>query len=458
MGIKTTIVLLAVLAALGAYYFFVERHKPSEQEMEQQARAVFQLDRSNIKSLEIAYAGDEIRCEKGESGWAMVSPVQAKSDETVVAALLTEISKLESDRVLSTAEAGRPEDFGLDDPDLRVSVTLSDPPDSHWVLVGDETPTGDAYYCFVDNRESIVLIPSPTVSIHFKKKPFDLRDKTALQFDIDQVVGLELSHDNVKIRGERRKGGPWKLVEPIEAKGEDTEINSVLFDLQNAKVREFLDEEPNDLAGFGLEEPAATVRLRLGAARTLASIKFGKETDEGGTVFASRSGYSNVVKVDKRLLDKVKTDFSDLRRKRLLDFATSDVASIDISKGDSLFSCVRDSAGEWTAIVPENRPLKKWKMNGVASQLSFLRAFSFVDDAEPDLGRMGLAEPQLTVTVTLMDSTATRLELGAVEEDEIYVRAEGQIAKVSDDFLQDMAGLVRDPPYVEEEEEEGVDE
>jgi hypothetical protein len=447
--------LLIVFAALGSYYLFVERDKPSEQERERLARAVFQVARDSIRTLDLEYEGIAIRCERSDGAWEMVRPVQAKSDETAMAALLAEISKLEANRFLPAEETGSPEEFGLDDPFLQVAVTTSASPDSHWIQIGDQTPTGDAYFSFVNDRDRIVLLPSSTVDTNFKKKPFDLRDKTVLDIDVGQVVGLEISHDEVRVGAERRKGGSWKLVEPIEAKGEDTEINSVLFDLANAKVREFVEEEPQDLSLYGLDEPAATVKLRIGAGRSLRSIDFGVETDEGGMVYAKRSGYSSVVKVDERLLDKVDTDFAELRRKKILDFATTDVVALSVTMGDSLFSCVRDTVGEWTAVVADSTPLKKWKMNGVASQVGFLRAFSFVDDPEPDLERMGLEKPQVIVTVTLTNSTAVGLELGAVEEDELYVRAEGQIAKVSDDFLKDMIELVRDPPYVDEDEEEG---
>jgi len=455
LNVRTTVILLIVFAALGSYYLFVERDKPTEMEQERLARAVFDVERDSIAALNLTYEGLETRCEKGDGGWEMVEPVRAKADETAMAALLERISKLEADRFIPAEEMGSPADFGLDSPFIEIGLTLSSPADSHWVLLGDKTPTGDSYYSFADNRDEIALISSSVVDNNFKKKPFDLRDKTVLEFEVDQVTAMEITHGAVELRMERRKGGPWKLVEPIEARGEDTEINSVLFDLKNTKIREFTDEDPADLAPFGLDDPAAVVKLFIGAGRRLTSISFGNETDEGGTVYALRSGYSNVVEVDTRIMDKVKVDQTDLRRKRILDFEAADVAAIDIAMGDSLFAGVRDSAGEWTALAPESKPLKKWKMNGVSSQLAFLRAFSFVDDTEPDLQRMGLAEPRVIVTVTLSDSAVVSLDLGSVEDDELYVRAEGQVAKVSDDFLQDMIELVRDPPYVEEEEEEG---
>lgn len=455
MSVRTTIILLVIFAALGSYYIFVERGKPTEQEVERLERAVFQVERDSIRTLDIAYEGEEIRCEKGGLGWEMSAPVTAKSDETAMGALLSQISNLEADRFLPAAETGTPDEFGLGDPFLEIAVTLSAPPDSHWIQIGDQTPTGDAYYAFVNDRDRIVLLPSSTVDGYFKKKPFDLRDKTVLEMEVGQVVGLEISHGDVNLRAERRKGGPWQLMEPTEARGEDTEINSILFDMANAKVREFVEEEPQDLLPYGLDDPVATVKLRIGAARSLKSIDFGAETDEGGTVYALRSGFSNVVKVDERLLDKVRTDISDLRRKRILDFATTDVAAFEISMGDSSFSCVRDTLGEWTAAGPDSMPLKKWKMNGIASQISMLRAFSFVDDPEPDLERMELGEPQVIVRVTLTNAPPAELELGAVEDGEVYARAEGVIAKVSEDFLNDLIELVREPPYVEEEEEDG---
>jgi hypothetical protein len=451
LNLRTTLILLLVFLTLGSYYFFVERKKPTEQEKEKQEKSVLHFDRLAMQSLEIAGEGESIRCVKTDKGWEMQRTLAAKCDEAAVASVLASLSSLQATRFLP-ADSTSLAQFGLEEPSIRVAVASSSPPDSHWLFVGDETPTGDAYYAFADGRDRVALIPSSAVDANYKKSPFDLRDKAVLDFTVAQTRGLEIDYDHMKIKCERATtSAPWNLAEPITASGDDTEINSVLWDIENAKVRKFIDQETADLSAYGLKNPAATVRVYIGAGRTLKKLDFGAETEEGGTVYAKRLGQPGVVMVDKRLLDKVKKEPIDLRQKRLFNFATTDIASIEISMGDSAFSCVRDTTGEWFASGAEHRHLKKWKMNGVASQISFLRAFSFVDNPKQDLASAGLSSPQVTVVVTLSDTTTATLELGSVEGDELYVRAGGQIAVVSAGLLHDMKDIVRNPPYVEEE-------
>ncbi len=450
MNLRTTLILLLIFLALGSYYVFVERNRPTEQEIERREKSVLRFEREAAQALEIQYGGEDIRCIKSDEGWEMVRPVADKCDETAVAAVLASLASLKADRFLD-AEGAELENFGLDDPSIRISVASYSPPDSNWLFIGAETPTGDTYYSMANGRDSIALVPSSTVNSSYKKSAFDLRDKKVLDFEVGPTRGLEILYDDVKFTCERIPDRPWQIREPFRAQGDDTEINSVLWDLENAKVREFIDEPSEDLSEYGLDDPAATVKVFVGAGRSLMRLDFGDEAEEGGVVYAKRRGRSEVVKVDKRILDKVKTDPSDLRQKRLLDFATSDVTAIDISMVDTTFSCVRDSTGEWHTAPPNSRPLKKWKMNGVSSQISFLRAFSFIDEPEADLSGTGLLEPQVKIVVTLSDTGAAVIDLGAVEGDELFVKTDKQVAKVSGGFLDDMRDVVRNPPYEEEE-------
>jgi hypothetical protein len=442
---------LLIFLALGAYYVFVERNKPSEQEMERIEKTVLEFERAGIGSLEMRLEGEDIRCVKAGEQWEMQRPVETQCDETLIAAILEALSSLQAERFLP-ADSGSPDVYGLDTPAIEVSVASTAPADSHWIMIGDQSPTGNTYFAYVDTKDRIALLPSSVVDGKLKVTAFDFRDKTVLDFEVVHARVLTIAYDDTKIAVERAYQRPWNITGPIEARADETEINSILWDIENAKVREFIDEPGDDLSVYGLDPPAVTVRVLVGASKSLRRLDFGKETEEGGLVYAKSHLKDNVMLVDKRLVEKVQTaDLMDLREKRLFDFAADDVAAMDIVMGDSIFSCARDTSGEWTTTGAERVTLKKWKMNGVASQLSFLRAFSFVDDPNPDVARMGLDRPQLVVTASLYDTTSAVLEFGTAEGDEIFIRAGGQYATVSGGFATDLKDILRNPPYVEEE-------
>jgi hypothetical protein len=450
VNIRTTIILLLIFLALGAYYVFVERNKPSERELEQIEKTALDIDRAAIESLELRLEGEDIRCVKAGEEWEMRRPVEAGCDETLIASILESLSPIRAERFieLGSESAGQ---YGLDNPDIEISVASSSPPDSHWIMIGDKTPTGDTYFAFVDTRDRIALLPASAIDGKMRATAFDFRDKTVLDFEVAQARVLDITYDDTQIIVERAFEEPWEITTPIQGRGDETEINSILWDIENAKVREFIDDPDEDLAAYGLDKPAATARILIGAGKSLRRLDFGKETEDGGLVYAKRTLHDNIVLVDKRLMEKVQAELVDLREKRLMQFAADDVAAIDIVMGDSTFSCARDTSGEWVTAAPANMPLKKWKMNGVASQLSFLRAFSFVDDPNPNTRRMGLDAPQLSVTVSLADSGAATLNLGTADGDEVYIYANGQYATVSSGFMDDLKDILRNPPYVEEE-------
>lgn len=450
MNLKTTLILLLIFLALGAYYLFVERGKPSDEELERIEMTALQFDRAGIESFELRQDEEDVRCIRAGEEWEMRRPVEAQCDETLIASILESLSSLQAERFLE-ADSTSLGQYGLEDPVIELSVASSSPPDSHWIWIGDKTPTEDAYFSLVDRRDRIALLSSSTVDGKLKAKAFDFRDKTVLDFEVADARVLEIEYDDTKIRMERAFERPWNITNPIQGKGDETEINSILWDIENAKVREFIDDPAEDLAVYGLDKPTATAKVLIGAGKSLRRLDFGDETEEGGLVYAKRTRHDNIVLVDKRLLEKVQLELIDVREKRLFDFAADDVSAIEIVMGDSAFSCARDTTGEWTTGEPENMSLKKWKMNGLASQLSFLRAFAFVDEASPNIARMGLDLPQVRVTVSLYDSSEATLDLGAADGDEVYVFAGDQYATVSGGFLGDLKDILRNPPYVEEE-------
>ena len=84
-GLRSNLILLVVAASLGAYIYFVERHRAPASEATPNER-LFNFEAEDISNLQItASDGSVSQLQQNASGeWALVEPVQAVAEDTTV--------------------------------------------------------------------------------------------------------------------------------------------------------------------------------------------------------------------------------------------------------------------------------------------------------------------------------------------------------------------------------------
>ena len=111
-GMRSTLVLLVVALALGAYIYFVESDRPPSGTPDA-LEAVFDVDSDDIDSLSVtAGNGDRTVIEKDGDRWRIVEPFPVNVDVTEVVSLSSSLANLEMQRVVAGAR-GRPRAGGV---------------------------------------------------------------------------------------------------------------------------------------------------------------------------------------------------------------------------------------------------------------------------------------------------------------------------------------------------------
>ena len=106
-----TYVAVAVLAALGAYIYFVESKR--EDKPEKAKEKVFALDKAKVLGLTLSAEGqEEVELVRDKDGWRMTAPVAVAADAAEADALVSSLQTLEMDEVVAAsppdlAEIGR---------------------------------------------------------------------------------------------------------------------------------------------------------------------------------------------------------------------------------------------------------------------------------------------------------------------------------------------------------------
>jgi hypothetical protein len=270
------------------------------------------------------------------------------------------------------------------------------------LLIGAKTPTGGDLYAKLADEKRVFLIPA-YLDTSFDRKPFDLRDKSILRFERDKVDRVEIAHGSTKIEIVKA-GTDWMITSPVKARADFSAVEGLITRLQSAQMKSVVAESADKMAEYGLEKPAAVATLGTGSSR--ATLAFGRSTAEKD-VYARDISRQVVVTVGNDLLDDVKKEVTDLRRKDVFESRPFNMTRVEITRGADTFTFEKtrqkDNTDKWRRVAPKPGDVDAAKMDTLLSRLTGLRAQSFADSS----ARTGLGSPALTVSVRFDDGKRT---------------------------------------------------
>jgi hypothetical protein len=156
---RHTLILLAVLAALGAYVYFFEVKKPEEDSTTAETPKVFAYTAQDVTRLAVADAqGGTAAVQRGEGEeWEVVAPVQDVADSTRVESLVSRLASLTASRVLTGVAEIELADYGLVAPELTATLTISDGSKVS-LFTGYQTFNKAGYYALRDDGPDVYII------------------------------------------------------------------------------------------------------------------------------------------------------------------------------------------------------------------------------------------------------------------------------------------------------------
>ncbi len=386
-GLRSTLVLLVVAVGLGGYIFFFERHRPPASDPEPNEQ-LFDFETDDVAELRVA-AGDDAVTELRRTGgaWEVVAPVAGAADDSAASSIASTLASLEIQRVVEEGPVDL-EPFGLAEPALEVGFTLADAADARRLLIGEQTPTGGDRYAKLGDSDRVFLVAGYLNST-FDKTTFDLRDKTVLDFERGDLDGLEIAAGERVIRF-AQEGDDWRIVEPLAAGADFSTVEGLLGSLSNGRMHSVESETADALESFGLAEPAISVTLSAGSATT--TLHVGDETPDGSR-YARDLSRPLVFTIDASLVTSLEQEAAEYRRKGLFAFRSFNATRLEVERPDGtvVFEKTEAETDEeedvWSRTEPGSADVPRADMDSLLSQVSVLRAESFVASrAEAGLG------------------------------------------------------------------------
>jgi hypothetical protein len=455
---RNLLILLVLGLGLGAYVYFVEMKREPTSATEdggaggsgsESRKKVFGdgLEAAKIEELRLTSSTGERTTLKKTGGavekggaaasaapaaaalgtWQIVEPIQSAVDETEVTSVTSNLATLESTRVVDE-NAKDLAKYGLAEPKVEVAFKAAGDKDYRRLFVGGKTPTGGDLYAKLANDSKVLLIPAYLES-SLDRSTFQMRDKSILKFERDQVNAVEVTSGPTSMTFSKQ-GDTWALTHPYRARTDSTAIDGLIGRIGSGQMKSLAAQEatPADLHKYGLVKPTALVTLISPSGRTGLMVGTPSPTSGAGAtpaapgtppgsseptgegVYAKDVSRPLVFTVDKTLADDLKKGPADYRLKDIFDFREFTGTKIEVTRAGATVTFEKKketpppapaaaagkdaakAAGKaaptpppepvekWTQVAPQApKPVEEAKINDIAAKVASLRADTFVD-------------------------------------------------------------------------------
>ncbi|HEV3257785.1 MAG TPA: DUF4340 domain-containing protein [Gemmataceae bacterium] len=382
--------------------------------------------------------------------WDLAKPVHDHTDPDKLKSVLAAVPDIWAEQFIQGAKKDLAA-YGLKDPTESISVTQPGgetitlligkpspreekrtvmrpsppgPPSMPELPPHEETIVTRFRYAKLKDNEQIFEIKDDKLK-DILVKADTLRDPRLARFSTDDVRRVEVTDTGGTIVLDKVKD-QWRLKEPVHADAETSKVNDLLDKLSGleAKGPDIIDHA--DPKSYGLAIAAATVRIKVEETKGKGEVQtkkqktltflVGKDEAARSKVYVRLKGWERINGVDDSLVKLVRRPALAYRNRRIFDFASSDLAKVEVENGGTRFALeqVKDT---WRLASPVRADVDSTKAFQLADDLGRLEAEDYLSDTptKEELDkRYGLAKPAVraTVTFTKKDKPAKSLLVG----------------------------------------------
>lgn len=393
-------------------------------------KTLLNFSTGNIKRIQIIRDENPLELKRKGEVWEISGVRGAQGDNDAIMNFLQSIqfSKIQE---FINENPDSLEPYGLTPPKLKL-VLEGEKGKTHTIALGNSKDER-GYFTKINDSSNVILTGAKLFQT-LSQKTVAFLDKTLLEFEEKEILELSLRSDKETIHAVRAGDKNWDILSPIKTTADLSTMNSLLFDLKDAKITEFIKISLDIPEVFGLNNPRKSLHLKMKDGKIWA-LQLGNQSSDGQQVFANRSDESTVFSISKEVVGKLFRSLHDLRNKKLLEFESDEVNKISIETPDTLFELKKNDS-EWILEKPE-----KIKTLHIGHDLVWsLKGLEFNSIVSPPLpaNLSGLDTPLFTISIWKNDlEEITTLKVGKHfdKEQEYIVQSKNQQYRVKNKFL-----------------------
>jgi hypothetical protein len=393
MKLRGLLIAAAVLTALlGALYWSNHHGSNADSAVKTAVDAptkILSLSQSDITGLTIHRKTEPpIDLSRNNSGvWQITAPKSLAADQDSVSSVLSALSSLNAERLLEE-QASDLASYGLTAPSVEIDVTSKNNK-TQKLLIGDQTPSGNAFYAVLAGDHRLFTVASYTKS-SVDKTVDDLRDKRLLTADFDKVSQVELITQRPEKKQDvtfARNKDAWQILKPAPYRAESYKVEDLVRSLKEAKMEAGSDDS-KDAAAFKSAVPFAIARIS--GASGMQELEIRKAKDN---YYAKSTGLPGIYKVPATLATSLDKPLDDFRNKKLFDFGYEDPNKFEFHDGAKSYVFTHSGSDWWSA---DSKKLDDSTVQALLGNIRDLSAEKFPDS--------GFTAPSLEIIVTSNDN------------------------------------------------------
>ncbi len=435
--IRWIIALVVAVIALCAIYFVVD-NKADDREHQQQmgaAKTLFSVDSSTVTRITLEnedgyFAFD---WDTTNATWQLASAEQFSFNTYAISTICNYFCELSSEKTV-VFDCQDTSVYGFDHPTTLKVYTTETTEDTPFTLyIGDSTPTYDAYYAMLPGSNDVYTIGYTQGSVFCADK--NMLKNTYLFDTFSTLVDYyELIHgDETVLSIERDSDSLWKMTVPRDYAVHSSNITNLMDNLVRVQVDQFVEENPTDLAQYGLDAPQYTLKLRgtINGNAVTRELLFGNmitENDNETQMYGYMSDSKQVFIITKASVSFLKEDSLHYILPYCVDVSIEDLSKIEIDMGDVYDmqeTLYLDYANEQYALGDID--IDAYEDEGILTLYqNFYRAVANLQFTAMDLDAVPEGEAAVTIRYTHIDGSETLAEFVAQAENNFYLVVNGE--------------------------------
>ncbi|MFA5858440.1 MAG: DUF4340 domain-containing protein [Elusimicrobiota bacterium] len=386
---------ISVLVVLAVYFFVVEQKlMPQWKHSAAVAKKIVPIDKDNIVKFEHIRSTVTIVCEKRDKQWFMVQPVSAKADNEEIDSVLSVVTGTDIEDKFKTDELPIA-DCGLENP--RLTMKFTDNKGKTYVLgLGDYNPTNSFVYVKRGDIKEVMTVWK-YVYDDADKAVFDFRDKTLLEFNINDVVKINCIKNKRGFVIDRDKNQQWWYLEPSggKVKVSRNKVDDYLFQVKNMKATAFAVEgaKNDDFRKYGFNSTAGEINLWLGREVDPRRIVFAtqKKIEE---IYARAEGSDKIFSVNTENFSTTPDDPYGWVIRNVIEFGDDEVNYLEFNT--PIKTILAERTTTWQVIGKERLDIN---ISDLVNQLKGMIYTEIIEENPKDLHRYGLDTPEVKVVL-----------------------------------------------------------
>ena len=435
MKVLKSLAVLAVVITLGLFvYLKVYKNEEARRLEKISERKLVRFDLDSIESFVLVRPDSSVSFERGVGRiWRIISPVETEADKEPIYKLFNTLH--ESDILYTVEEEA--EDFapyGLVSPEYYLSMKYTDG-SSDTLFVGNDTPDGTMSYVKYssDNR---VLTVSTLLTDQLKLPVNSYRTRTVLNVISSDITSIDIYRETPDKGPENLvltlENGVWWMDQPWRHPASKQNVTEFVQKIADALRRHLIEEHPDDLEQYGLQNPRAVITVTLRhnmpnkvlligneeASRTLGRFFYAKQlTDD--LVFGTNTDLP-------RLLERSTSWFID---NQPLKFNRNIIDRIELNANDQKIVFLRDNAGNWNVISPVDQNIQVQTIDTIYALSRFVQTLELVayEPTEEDVKRTGLDNPRFVISFFSKNQPVNQIYFGnsfTTDRQNTYIRTD----------------------------------